>query len=162
MRVLVGYVTKTGTTAEIAERIGNILKAQGAEVDIAPISALPGEGKDLGHFDRLVLGSPVNGMKVLPEFNAFVDSRAAGSGKPADIFIVSYLAGQGYGFWKKAVEKERDRLAQRCGGRGVIFGGRLTSKLPGFARLMFGTPKDLPLDVRDWKAIEDWAQSLLR
>jgi len=76
MKCLVGYITKTGTTEEIAQKIGKILGDKGIQVDVAAIGTI----NDLSGYDRLVLGSPVNGMKVLPEFKTFLSSKVAGSG----------------------------------------------------------------------------------
>lgn len=157
MNYLIVYVSKTGTTKEIAHRIAEIIQARG---DTAEAKSLDTVG-DISGFDRLVLGSPVNGMKVLPEFDAFCKSQAASSGIPADIFIVSYLFENGRMMWRKAIQKDKSRLQALLNARSAeIFGGRLEKPLPGFARFMFGTPKDLPLDIRDWKKIEAWAGTL--
>lgn len=157
MKCLISYISRTGTTEEIARRIGEILEARGAEVDVEPIASVA----DLKGYDRLILGSPLNGMRVLPEFNAFLSEKVVGSGLPVDIFMVSYLFEHGRKGWKKTIQKDRERLRTLPGASSVeIFGGRLQSQLPGFARLIFGTSRDLPLDLRDWGKIEAWAASL--
>ena len=156
MKCLVGYVTKTGTTEEVAAAIGQALRAKGFDADVKPLDAVAGvEGYDL-----LVLGSPVNGMRVLPEFNAFLKAKVAGSGKPVDLFIVSYLYDAGRTIWKRANRKELERLKVLVKPRSIeIVAGRLPKALPGFARLIFGTPRDLPLDIRDWDKIKAWGQA---
>jgi len=156
MKCLVGYVTKTGTTEEVAAAIGQALRAKGFDADVKPLDAVAGvEGYDL-----LVLGSPVNGMRVLPEFNAFLKAKVAGSGKPVDLFIVSYLYDAGRTIWKRAIRKELERLKVLVKPRSIeIVAGRLPKALPGFARLIFGTPRDLPLDIRDWDKIKAWGQA---
>ncbi|HEY9053206.1 MAG TPA: flavodoxin domain-containing protein [Rectinemataceae bacterium] len=159
MKYYVGYVSKTGTTREIAERIGAVLRQNGREADVGPI----GQAGDLSVYDRLVLGSPVNGMRALPEFKAFLSGKAAPSGKRVDIFIVSYLHQTGRPMWKKAVEKDAQActaLAGPAAGNVAIFGGRLPQALPGFARFIFGTDASLSLDIRDWEAIESWAKRI--
>jgi menaquinone-dependent protoporphyrinogen oxidase len=157
MKCLVCYVSKTGTTEEIAQRVGKILKARGNEVDISAIGSAP----DIRGYDRIILGSPVNGMKVLPEFTAFLAGAIAGRGVPADIFIVSYMYEKGREIWKRAIRKEKTRLQVMVNPLSIeIFGGRLPEKLPGFARFIFGIPDDQPLDMRDWNRIEAWAASL--
>jgi menaquinone-dependent protoporphyrinogen IX oxidase len=157
MKCLVGYVTKTGTTEEVAVCIGQALQAGGAEVEIKSLDAVGGvEG-----YDRLVLGSPINGMRVLPEFRAFLEGKVAGSGKPVDLFIVSYLYGPGRPIWKRAIAKDLEKLKTLVKPNSVeIVSGRLPSALPAAARLLFGTPKDLPLDTRDWDKIKAWAKGL--
>ena len=55
MKVLVSAGTKHGATAEIAERIGEVLTTRGFEVEVTD----PAEVGDLDPFDALVLGSAV-------------------------------------------------------------------------------------------------------
>jgi len=78
MKILVAYISKTCTTEEIAKRIGEILSAKGSgnkyDVEVAPIDAV---GSVQG-YDRLILGSPINGMKVLPQFKEFFSTKVAG------------------------------------------------------------------------------------
>ncbi|MFA5853219.1 MAG: flavodoxin domain-containing protein [Spirochaetales bacterium] len=157
MKCLVGYITKTGTTEEIALKIGKILSDRGIDVSVAAIGTIT----DLSGYDRLVLGSPVNAMKVLPEFKAFLSSKVAGSGIPVDLFIISYLFEQGRKGWRKAIQKEKERVRAIVNPSSIeIFAGKLPGQLPAFARLIFGTPGDLPLDLRDWGKIEGWAKRL--
>jgi menaquinone-dependent protoporphyrinogen IX oxidase len=159
MKCLVGYVTKTGTTEEVAEFVGQALRAGGCEVEIRNIDSVD----SLEGFDRLVLGSPINGMRVLPEFRTFLETKVAGSGLPVDLFIVSYLYVPGRPIWKRAIAKDLEKLKAMVKADSVeIVAGRLPSALPGFARLIFGTPRDLPLDTRDWNRIKDWAEGLVR
>ncbi|MDH7483547.1 MAG: flavodoxin domain-containing protein [Spirochaetales bacterium] len=158
MKICVAYVSKTGTTQEIAERIGMILQERAAEVLVKPVADIP----SVREFDLLVLGSPINAMRVLPEFRTFVEEKVAGSGIPSHIFIVSYLFPHGRQFWRRTIGRELAHMQQIAGASsGTIFGGRLPQAMPAFARMIFGTPADAPLDVRDWKAIEDWARQLL-
>jgi menaquinone-dependent protoporphyrinogen IX oxidase len=157
MKCLVCYVSKTGTTEEIAQRVGKILEGRGIETDVAAIGSAP----DIRGYDRIILGSPVNGMKVLPEFSAFLAGTIAGKGVPVDIFIVSYMYEKGREIWKRAIRKEKARLQAKVNPSSIeIFGGRLPGKLPGFARFIFGISDDQPLDMRDWDRIEAWARSL--
>ncbi len=169
MKMLIAYISKTGTTEEIARKIGEILKERaragdvrdpdGAHIDVLPIADV--QSALLKDYDRIILGSPVNGMKVLPEFKAFVEEKIAGSGKRVDLFIVSYMFGRGRKMWRNAISKEAERIRALAGASSVvIFGGRIAKALPGFARLIFGLPADLPLDQRDWAKIESWANGL--
>ncbi|MDX9826292.1 MAG: flavodoxin domain-containing protein [Spirochaetia bacterium] len=157
MKYLIAYISKTGTTEEIAKRIAGILEERGDKAEAKPISMIA----DLSGYDRIVLGSPVNGMKVLPEFDSFCKEKAAACSAPKDLFMVSYLFEKGRPMWRKAIQKDKNRLKGLLGARSAeIFGGKLEKQLPGFARFMFGTPKDLPLDIRNWQAIEAWAKNL--
>ena len=161
MNILVVYVSKTGTTEEIARRIGEELRKKGTDkdfnVEVAPLASIA----SLKGYDKLVLGSPVNGMKVLPEFRNFLTTKVAGSGIPCDIFIVSYLFEHGRKMWRRSLRKDAGNIQALAGAGSVeIFGGRLSEPLPGFARFMFGTPANLPLDLRDWKKIDAWVEKI--
>jgi len=167
MKILIAYISKTGTTEEIARKICAILgessnadadaDASADQIEVLPIS----EVDSIEQYDRLILGSPINGMKVLPEFKAFIEEKIANSGKLVDIFAVSYMFERGRKIWRNAIKKDVEKIqALAHASSAEIFGGRLQNVLPRFARLIFGLPRDLPLDLRDWGKIESWARKL--
>jgi len=163
MKILITHISKTGTTEEISKRIAEILRARCAEKNVEiEVSSIDTVGSVLG-YDRLILGSPINGMKVLPQFREFLSTKVSGSNIPTDIFIVSYLFERGRNIWRKAIRKELESIRTLARASSAeIFAGRLPGPLPSFARVMFGTPKDLPLDMRDWSKIEAWAEEIAR
>jgi len=157
MKCLVGYMSKSGSTAEIAQRIGSVLEARGVDVEVKPLLTV-GNIRD---YDRLVLGCPVNGMNVLPEFRAYLSDKVVGSGIPLDLFMVSYLFEKGRKVFRKVIAKNREIVRDLAKASSIeVFGGRLPAPLPPAMRFMFGTPSDLPLDIRDWDKIEAWAGKL--
>ncbi|HTP00919.1 MAG TPA: flavodoxin domain-containing protein [Anaerolineales bacterium] len=54
-KILVTYATLSGTTAEVAEAIGNEISKAGPSVEIVPLSAV----KDIDSYDGVVLGGPM-------------------------------------------------------------------------------------------------------
>jgi menaquinone-dependent protoporphyrinogen oxidase len=54
-RVLVACVTNAGSTAEVAEFIGNELGRAGLDVDVVPVKGL----KEVGAYDAVVVGGPM-------------------------------------------------------------------------------------------------------
>lgn len=165
MNALIGYVSKTGTTEEIATHVGAALRERRPgvgeqnewNVTILPLSEI----NSVQQYDRVLLGAPINGMKVLPELKTFIAEKIAGSNKPVDLFIVSYMFERGRKMWKNAISKEVERVRSLANASSArVFGGRIASPLPGFARFIFGIPKDSPLDQRDWKAIDEWTEAL--
>jgi len=158
MKIIVAYVSKTGTTREIADRIGTVLEAESHQVQVVPLSGVD----DFSGFDLIILGSPINGMRFLPEFLAFLGLHAADLAKKrVALFAVSYLHDYGRKMWTKLIERETSRTAASVGTQIMeIFGGRLASKPAGGMAFMFGTPKNPQLDRRDWQAIEAWARKI--
>jgi len=165
MKILIAYISKTGTTEEIARKICAILgessnadaDASADQIEVLPIS----EVDSIEQYDRLILGSPINGMKVLPEFKAFIEEKIANSGKLVDIFAVSYMFERGRKIWRNAIKKDVEKIqALAHASSAEIFGGRLQNPLPGLVSFIFGLPAELPLDLRDWVKIEAWARKL--
>lgn len=155
-KILIGYTSKTGSTRETAERIGNVIKNQGNNVEVAPIEKIT----SLDAYDKVILGTPINGMKILPDMNEFIN-QFKNTGKVDGVFILSYIYPVGRKMWKKAIGSELNRLETALKPKmSAIFGGRIKDKLPGIFNFLFGIPKNTPKDLRDWAIIETWAQKL--
>lgn len=157
-KTLIAYVTKTGTTREIALEIEKTLRGAGVETRTLPMS----EAGDLSGYDRVILGAPINGMRLVPEAAAFVEARRAElHARPVALFAVSYMHGAARGNWNRAIEKSVRSVAEAAGARtSAIFPGRVGSPLPGFARLLFGVPRDLSADRVDLESVRAWASGL--
>jgi len=155
---LIAYVTKTGATKEIALEIEKILKESGAAARALPVSEI----KNLDEFSSIVVGAPINGMQWVSEAVSFVSNhREALNARPVVLFAVSYMHDRARPMWRRAIEKSVNAAARTVGAKAVgIFGGRIDSELPGPARFIFGLPKDLPKDTRDWDAIGQWIRNL--
>jgi len=67
-RILVTYASRTGSTAGVAEVIGQTLSNPETRVDIFPIT----EVKDLSPYNAVVAGSAIQGGEWLPEALDFV------------------------------------------------------------------------------------------
>lgn len=156
-RCLIGYLSKTGTTEEIAYRIGFILKGMDIETDVRTIDKID----TFDDYDSVILGCPINAMRHLPEFVSFVREKGAGISAPVDLFTVSYMAVNGRKIWQNAINKSVASLdAYLKPESTAIFGGRIASRLPAPARFIFGLPNSLPLDLRDWNQIEAWTRNI--
>ena len=157
-KYLIGYVSKTGTTQEIAEKIAAILKEQEIEVDVLSLENI----KNTDQYAGIILGSPINAMKLLPELNSFIESNENIKKKSVGIFIVSYIFGNGRKIWSNFIQKDVDRVRSQLAPQTIaVFGGRLDKKMPGFVNFLFGLSKDLPLDNRNWDHIDEWANELV-
>jgi len=157
-RALIAHFTKTGTTREIASEIEKTLKEAGVEARVLPLS----EVGDLAGYDAVILGAPINGMRWVPEAASFVEARRnALRSLPVAVFAVSYMYGAARPAWNRAIEKSLRAAAEAAGARiSAVFTGRVGSPLPGFARFIFGVPRDLAADRVDREAVRAWARRL--
>jgi menaquinone-dependent protoporphyrinogen oxidase len=157
-KVLVAYTTKTGTTRNYAEVLASTLKGQGLEVDVKPLA----EAGGFDGYDAVLVGSPINGMQLVPEATSFLAANQARLvGKKTAVFSVSYMHGKARGMWNKAIEKSTARAAATAGASDwKVFPGRIDKPMPGFARFLFGFPADLPVDRQDPEVARAWATGL--
>jgi menaquinone-dependent protoporphyrinogen oxidase len=170
MRVLVGYATRHGSTAGIAERIGERLRAAGLEADVIPVGTV----RYPAPYDAFVIGAAAYMFHWLKEASAFVDrNRKLLAERPVWLFSSGPLGTdpvneKGEDQLVASVPKEFPRYRAELHPRGeqVFFGALDPSAAPiGVAeRLMHLMPaaRDaLPHgDFRDWPAIDAWADGI--
>ena len=164
-KILVTYASRSGSTAGVAEAIGNTLAENGAQVDVLPMQ----EVKDLAPYRAVVAGSAIRGGKWLPEALQFIQThRATLAQKPFAAFMVCITLAMpsadryraGIAGWLEPVRALVEPVSEG------LFAGELDfSKLPVTfdtlkmrAAAAFGIfPRG---DHRDWTAIRTWAESL--
>jgi menaquinone-dependent protoporphyrinogen oxidase len=84
-RTLIAYASRAGSTAEVAETIGNVLRESGLNVDVRSVKDV----RSLTGYDALVLGSAIWAGKPLPEMQRFVaDQHEALARLPVAYFIL--------------------------------------------------------------------------
>ena len=84
-KILVTYASRTGSTAGVAEAIGDTLAESGAEVDVRPMQDV----KDVAPYRAVVAGSAIQGRQWLPEAMQFMRAfRAPLAQKPFAAFSV--------------------------------------------------------------------------
>jgi menaquinone-dependent protoporphyrinogen oxidase len=160
-KVLVAYATKYGATAEIAEKIGQVLRQAGLPADVVPAD----RAGDLGAYRAVVLGSAVyigqwrkEAAKFLKANEAVLaekpvwlfSSGPSGEGDPAELL-------QGWQFPGKL-----QPIADRIGPRDITaFHGAVDADKLNFAeRWMLKNVKAPVGDYRDWEAITAWATAI--
>jgi len=154
-RILVGYVTKTGSTKETAEAIAKELASRGFAAEARALA----EAGDLSRFDGFVVGAPINGMAWHPDALAFVrDNAAALSAKGVAYFLLSISYGIGRPAMRRTIPTRFDPakaivapLATAC------FGGFMAEDPPAILRLAFGIKKGAPRDSRNWDEVKAFA-----
>ncbi len=160
-KVLVAYGSKHGMTAEIAERIGKVIRERGFDVDVASAD----KAKDPAGYRAVILGSGVYaGMWRRPAAR-FLKAHAAelarrpvwlfSSGPTGDGDLNTLLQG-----WK--FPKGLQPLADLIKPRGVIvLRGAFDERKANFLERWIIKKVKAPFgDFRDWPAIEAWARDI--
>jgi len=157
-RYLVGYITETGTTEEAAGAIAEQLRTSGDQADVLPLDEID----TIEQYERIILGSPIHGMKVLPAFTEFLETHAADlEGRLYGLFILSYIYPLGGSFWKKIIRNGLRQLEERYHlSHTVIFGGKVEKPMPTVIRALFGIRGSKSLDSRDAQEIPRWVAGL--
>ena len=161
MRVLVTAASRHGSTAEIAEAIGDVLKSRGLQVTVAP----PGDVAELSEFEAVVLGSAVYlGHWLEPAIELASRIGAELAGRPVWLFSSGPVGGPSKKFAQQmdvdpvdlqAVQKATGARAHKR------FSGKLDRhNLRGFQRVGLSLFRGLQGDFRDWEAVREWAGSI--
>ncbi len=163
-RILVTYASQGGSTAGIAEAIGQTLSADGAAVDVRPIQ----EVGDLSPYRAVVIGSAVHSGKWMPEALAFVErNQSALRRMPTAVFQVCMMLSTSSEQYKRMVPDWLDPLraqiqpAAEGSFAGALWPNRyakLSEKLG--LRIFLAAIKLKAGDYRDWDAVRAWAESL--
>jgi menaquinone-dependent protoporphyrinogen oxidase len=156
-KFLIAYSSAAGSTAEVAQAIGEEMGQAGAQVDILPVE----EVNNLAGYDGVVVGSAVRIMRVLGKTKRFLRRHRKQLGDlPVAYFIVCMtLKEETAENIAKAKEFAAPMLAFKEPVSLGLFGGCFDpDKLTGlFAKTMGNEPKE---DVRDWDKIRSWAREI--
>jgi menaquinone-dependent protoporphyrinogen oxidase len=160
-RVLVAYASKYGATAEIAEKIGQVLRQAGLQADILPADRTVAPST----YQAVVLGSAVYIGRWRREAVKFVktheellagkpvwlfSSGPTGEGDPADLL-------QGWRF-PGTLQSSVDKIQPRD--IAVFHGAVNLDDLNFVEKWMLKNVKSPVGDFRDWEAITAWAKSI--
>lgn len=158
-KILVTYATRAGSTAEIAQAIGQTLTGQGASVDVLPLKQVT----DLAGYDAVVIGSAIRFGQWLPEASKFVaEHQAVLSQKPTAFFAV-HLMNQGDNEASRTARLAYlDPIRKLVSPRAEAFfaGVGDIAKVSFIERMIGRMVKSPEGDFRDWPQIRTWAESL--
>lgn len=161
--VLVVYASKYGATKEIAQKIGEVLRQTGLEVDVYPLNGM----RDPSPYRVIILGSAVYVGKWQKEAVEFLRSH--------EKILVSRLVWlfssgpTGEGDPLELVEGMRlpaalQPIVERIRPRDIsVFHGHINpDKINGLERWAIKSLVKKPFgDFRDWNAITAWATSIV-
>jgi len=157
-KILVAYGTAAGSTAEVAQAVGEEMEKAGVVADVRPVE----EVNSLEGYDAVVVGTAVRAFRILSNTKRFMRKhKRALHQVPAAYFLVCLTMGedkpenvkQAIGFAKPMIKiKEPVDLG--------LFGGCLQhDTLTGmFAKAMKNVPEQ---DHRDWDKIKAWGRETL-
>lgn len=160
-RILVAYATKYGSTAEIAEKLGDVFRQADLPADVLPADDVD----DLASYSAVVLGSAVYMGRWRKEAAKFLQaneqalaerpvwlfsSGPTGEGDPVELQ-------DGWTFPGK-LQPIADRILPRDI---AVFHGAVDPQNLNFLTRWMMKNVDAPLgDFRDWEAIDAWAASI--
>ena len=160
-RVLVTYGTKYGATAEIAEKIGQVLRQAGLQADILPAD----RAGDPSNYQAVVLGSGVYIGRWRKEAVRFVQqnekvlasrpvwlfsSGPTGEGDPSELV-------QGWRF-PGSLQASIDKIQPRDI---AVFHGAIDLERLSFIEKWMIKNVGAPVgDYRDWQAVASWATTI--
>ena len=159
-RTLIAYASRAGSTAEVAETIGDVLRQSGLDVDVRSVKGIT----DIAGYRALVLGSAIWAGKPLPEMLRFVtQQRDAMAQIPVAYFILcdtlredtpaNRRTAMGY------LEPLR-RLKQPVG-EGLFAGRRDFSAVhPVVSWMLKHVFRLVEGDFRDWELIRVWVATI--
>ena len=160
-KVLVAYATKYGATAEIAERIGQVLRQAGLDVEVLAAE----RAGDAQAYKAVVLGSAVYIGQWRKQAAAFLKANEqALAGRPVWLFS-SGPTGEGDPVeltqgWRfpKGLQPVADRIQPRD--IAVFAGSANVEKMNFLEKFMLKQVKAPAGDFRDWDAIAAWATAI--
>ncbi len=161
-KILVTYASKYGATAEIAEKIGAVLRQAGLPADVEPVDRI----RDLTPYQAVILGSAVYIGKWQKEAAAFLQAHTEtladrpvwlfSSGPTGEGDPVKLLEGQRL---PAALQPVVDRIHPRD--IAVFHGFINPDKLNFMEKWAIKSIVKKPFgDFRDWDAIVTWATSI--
>jgi menaquinone-dependent protoporphyrinogen oxidase len=162
-KILVVYASKCGSTAEVAQKVGEVLRQSGVGVEVRPAH----EVHNLKGYDAVVLGTAIRMFKPLGEMRSFVFwNKGKLARKPTAVFSVGLAMSEDKPENRADAIKYITPLVEKLANNKslAMFGGKLDYQtLSPFFRNVFSkdtSGKMAEGDYRNWEAIQAWADTL--
>lgn len=161
-KVLIAYATRAGSTFEVAQRIGEILREFEHSVDLMNVK----EVRSIDNYDFVVIGSAVRMFKLLPETIRFASKfqNSLKNTKTAYFLVCLTVKEKTDENIKRAMEYLNTLIQAKEPIKIGLFAGVMNyEKLSSIFRFMFKRGNGIPEgDFRNWTEIEDWAKELAK
>lgn len=160
-RVLVAYASKHGSTAEIAKRIGEVLRKAGLLADVMPAE----RATNLVHYGAVVLGSAVYIGRWRKEATKFLEENVDALAKREVWLFSSGPTGEGDAVELvdgRKIPDSMQHIVNRIKPQDIaVFHGVLDFTELSFIERWVVKRVDAPTgDFRNWDEITSWAQSI--
>ncbi|ACL16994.1 flavodoxin domain-containing protein [Methanosphaerula palustris] len=158
-RILIAYISRKGSTAEIARAVGKELEAAGYAVDVADMKTVT----SLTGYDAVIIGAPLYMGRMVRDVGKFVGHhREQLVALPVAAFAVGIApVSKEAGSVEYGMKKLHSSLTPLKPVATTLFAGRLDPTQMSFiSRKMMEMAKIPSGDFRDWNAIASWAQTL--
>jgi menaquinone-dependent protoporphyrinogen oxidase len=170
-RILIVYDTKYGATRTIADKIQEVLCAQGAQVDMSLVKRI----QDISTYDAVIIGSAIINEQWRPDMLSFMKAQTAAlAAKPVALFIVCGLLKDDTAENRQTAQKYYiDAVLQKTPGiapvgspglfAGVMDFSVLTPMDEFLIRTLFGSgPYAIPEgDYRNFDKVTQWTNDIL-
>ena len=163
MTVLVAYASALGSTREIAQRVASRMAGALDEVDCRSVDDV----ESLAGYEAVVVGSAIHNQAWLPPALRFFTRHAAElARRPVWAFSVGMVDGLPKPFRKRGEALQQERLAAALSsdvplrGHKVFSGVYAAAQMPVALRVLFRVTGGRFGDLRDWAAIDDWADQI--
>jgi menaquinone-dependent protoporphyrinogen oxidase len=154
LRILIGYASKHGATAGIAERIGEALRLADQDAGVLPIS----EVRDLEDYHTAILGSAVYMGRWMKEATSFVRRHQV---ELAAMSLWLFSSGPvGPKPLPEAADIAEFRKVLNVAGHATFDGALDAQKLSLSERMMVKTVRAPYGDYRKWDEVDTWAGSI--
>lgn len=160
-RILVAYATKYGSTAGIAEKIGETLRGAGVQADVVPAE----RADNVVGYDAVILGSAVYAGTWRKEAVEFLETNEKALAERPTWFFSSGPTGEGDPVqmmkgWR--FPEAQKHIAERIRPRDIaFFHGDIDMKKLNIAEKLLVKGIKAPVgDFRDWDVVIRWAQAV--
>jgi len=162
--ILITYATRTGSTAEVAEAISQVLVVRGFIVDVKPVKDNP----SLVGYSAVIIGSATRMGSWLTEAVEFVkNNQAALNYIPTAIFTVHMLNRDDDEASSTARHEYTNAVRQLITPESeAFFAGKLDFEKLSFVdrvitKMVAGETGPKVGDFRDWDEINNWSRTIL-
>lgn len=163
-RILVSYVSKHGATKGIAEKVAEVLRRSGLDVDV---SSLNGDIDRVAGYDAVILGSAVYFGGWRKKAIAFLQAWEKLDAAPPIWLFFSGPTGDGdpkaQTMGGQGIPERQRPVIERIGPRDIaFFHGKVDATQLSFLESWAVKNVNTPLgDFRDWSAISSWATTIV-